>query len=223
MPLKTAVFEPLEVSQLLPIVITLPEDQDPRRRDLVAADRSWGMLNSEGYSSWSHAIGDEQEGVRESRRLLASALCSGYDNFSPFSTGDLQLHQALDHTIGLEEVLQEVGAGTDLSVAVQGVRKQLKGLQRQYRLDRTADLDRFIRDDPSEIMVGVVANADKHSIASDKLRGLVLLDSVIFKGLDYGELSRPPITKAVVSGEDGKLGTLPKGHAVDGLFVEVKD
>jgi thioredoxin-like negative regulator of GroEL len=133
------------------------------------------------------------------------------------------LGEELKHAKQSEAALEEVGDEA-LSAAIKGVQEHLEEIRRQYKAHRTADLNRFISDDPSEIMVGLTDAKDRHTLGRDKLSGLALLAGVFYDSHgDEGDDKRKPkdtMVRPVLVGNDETLGTLPEGQAVRALFVQ---
>jgi hypothetical protein len=220
--LQPEVFKPLQMDQLL--LASLPKGYSGLHTQYVLSNgTAWGRLTSDGDSNYNEVVGRGLDGVEENRALLVGALCA-HGHFQPFSTADLRLGEELKHAKQSEAALEEVGDEA-LSTAIEGVQEHLEEIRRQYRAHRTADLNRFIGDDPSEIMVGLTAAKDRHTLGRDKLSGLALLDSVFYdsQGDDEDDTRKPKDTmmiRPVLAGQDGQLGTLPEDQVVRALFVQ---
>jgi hypothetical protein len=218
--LRPETFEPIELGQLLDGAIS-EGSGGPAAYYVVTEGVTWGKLNGEGVSDAGAVVGDTQEKLRESRRLLVGATCA-YGNFYPFDVVDFRFSQALLALGDSEDSEKPFHDLKDQSLlaAVGAMRHKLDQRQHDYRVNRTRDLNRFIENDPSEIMGSVVDAGHRYRPRRDHIRGFALLHSVSFEGVGVknGKMAAP-IVRAVVAGEAGKLGLLPEGHAVKSLFV----
>lgn len=178
--------------------------------NMLRANRTnWAAISSEGILEvrYDYPRPQTDPGDNERRELLQRGM-----GMFPFE-GDVDFTIAIESAEGIEEFMHEAGY-EDLAVVAEGLRKKITENRNQSFIEQIAQFNKALK---AEEPGTVVARLDSRK--SSTVKKIAQLSGFFLKETtpEEGGLT----TGVALTDKNGKLGGVPRGYKVWGIYVAV--